>query len=116
MPTQTVDHRFNFGFGYDEVRDDYKVAAIFHEITKCYINAKIYSLKSDSWTTVDDHQGEMVYDGLGKLVNGKLHWLTSIVDGGWDIMSIDLVYEKCRKVEQPCYGRTFPFNTWSVGK
>ncbi|KAM3202926.1 hypothetical protein P3L10_030552 [Capsicum annuum] len=105
MPTQmvTTGYCFNYGFGYDEVHNDYKIVALFREISKHCVDAKIYSLKSDSWRILDDAQGEMLYDGSGKLVNGKLHWVT-IVDGGWSIMSIDMVDEKCRKVEQPYYG------------
>ncbi|KAH0675315.1 hypothetical protein KY285_023116 [Solanum tuberosum] len=98
MPTQTFRFSFTCGFGYDEVHDDYKLVAIFRDI-----HVKIYSLKSDSWRALDDFQGEMVYNSLSKFLNGKLHWVTS-VDDGWDIMSIDLVNEKWRKVEQPCYG------------
>ncbi|KAK4376842.1 hypothetical protein RND71_003138 [Anisodus tanguticus] len=73
------------------------------EIGKSYNDVKTYSLKSNSWRTLDDFQGEMVYSSSGKLMNGKLHWVTT-ADGGWDIMSIDLVDEIRRKVEQPCYG------------
>ncbi|KAK4715791.1 hypothetical protein R3W88_014129 [Solanum pinnatisectum] len=89
MPTQTFRCSFTCGFGYDEVHDDNKLVAIF-----CDIHVKIYSLKSDSWRALDDYQGEM------------LHWVTS-VDDGWDIMSIDLVDEKWRKVEQPLLGSDF---------
>ncbi|KAM3358727.1 hypothetical protein P3S68_021660 [Capsicum galapagoense] len=118
MPTQmvTTGYCFNYGFGYDEVHNDYKIVALFREISKHCVDAKIYSLKSDSWRILDDAQGEMLYDGSGKLVNGKLHWVT-IVDGGWSIMSIDMVDEKCRKVEQPCYGvDQFSLTLGSVGK
>ncbi|PHT68129.1 hypothetical protein T459_27616 [Capsicum annuum] len=118
MPTQmvTTGYCFNYGFGYDEVHNDYKIVALFREIRKHCVGAKIYSLKSDSWRILDDAQGEMLYDGSGKLVNGKLHWVT-IVDGGWSIMSIDMVDEKCRKVEQPCYGvDQFSLTLGSVGK
>ncbi|XP_060203017.1 F-box/kelch-repeat protein At3g23880-like [Lycium barbarum] len=89
-----------YGFGYDEVHDDYKVVSIFFESKNRYI-ANIFSLKSDSWRTLDDFQGRVLYRSWGKLVNGKLHWLTG--DDAWGIMSIDLVDEKCRKMEQPCY-------------
>lgn len=110
MPTKTADYSFSYGFGYDEVLDDYKVVAIFIEISKCYCDAKIYSLNSDSWRTLDDFQRKMVRGSSGKLVNGKLHWLTK----GWGIMSIDLVDEKCRKVEQPCYRKEIYFLTLGV--
>ncbi|KAM3358730.1 F-box/kelch-repeat protein isoform X1 [Capsicum galapagoense] len=119
MPQQTYNYRFNYGFGYDEALDDYKVLAIFDENCKCHVNAynlkiKIYNLKSDSWRTLDDIQSEMIYYGSGKLLNGKLHWVTTVVYGGWGVMSIDLVDEKCRKVEHPCYGVENYFLTLGV--
>ncbi|XP_060214326.1 F-box/kelch-repeat protein At3g23880-like [Lycium barbarum] len=103
VPTQMNNYRCSYGFGYDEVHDDYKVVAVFCEISKHNDDAKIYSLRSDSWRTLDDFQGGMVYHSSPKLVNGKLHWVTTVGDGR-GIMSIDLVVEKCRKVEQPCFG------------
>ncbi|XP_059316547.1 F-box/kelch-repeat protein At3g23880-like [Lycium ferocissimum] len=113
--TQTDDYHFSYGFGYDEVHDDYKVVAIFREISKRKYDAKIYSLKSDSWRTLDDFQGKILFNeySSGKLVNGKLHWVTT---GGDDrvITSIDLVDEKCRKVMEPYYGEESLYLTLGV--
>ncbi|XP_059291388.1 F-box/kelch-repeat protein At3g23880-like [Lycium ferocissimum] len=93
--------KVKYGFGYDEVHDDYKVVSIFFDSNNRYVDAKIYSLMSDSWRTLDDFQGRVFPRHSSKLVNGKLHLVTD--DDGWGIMSVDLVDEKCRKMEQPFY-------------
>ncbi|XP_006360353.1 F-box/kelch-repeat protein At3g23880-like [Solanum tuberosum] len=108
-PTLRCGYYFMYGFGYDEVHDDYKVVGIF-----CIFGAggsydvevKIYGLKSDSWRNVDDFQGGVLLNDSGKFVKGKLHWATTARLGeynGWDIISIDLKDEKWGKIEQPCY-------------
>nr|XP_009605913.1 F-box/kelch-repeat protein At3g23880-like [Nicotiana tomentosiformis] len=85
-------------FGYDEVHDDYKVVGIFYTSTHGYV---VYSLKTESWRRLDDVQGGILYHRSAKLVNRKFHWETMRVDG-WGITSVDLVDEKCQKVELPC--------------
>ncbi|MCD9641141.1 hypothetical protein HAX54_027085 [Datura stramonium] len=87
--------RFRFGFGYDELHDDYKLVTIF-----CDVKVEMYSLKSDSWRKMDDFQVGEVDTFLPTLVNSKLHWLTKA--GG--ILYIDLTDEKWGKLEHPLYG------------
>ncbi|XP_015162576.1 F-box/kelch-repeat protein At3g06240-like [Solanum tuberosum] len=44
----------DYGFGYDELRDDYKVVGIFYIQGRSHgSEVKIYSLKSNSWTNID---------------------------------------------------------------
>uniref|UniRef100_M1D3F7 F-Box protein n=1 Tax=Solanum tuberosum TaxID=4113 RepID=M1D3F7_SOLTU len=105
-----------YGFGYDEVHDDYKVV-IFNEIETNMIRefeVKMYSLKSDSWRCVDDCPRMAQFNVSGKFVNGKLHWdststywksdLATFCDGYRDpnIISIDLADEKWGEMDQPC--------------
>ncbi|XP_016499585.1 F-box/kelch-repeat protein At3g23880-like [Nicotiana tabacum] len=108
-----------YGFGYDEFHDDYKVVGIFNNYGGSdYVEFKMYSLKSDSWTSVD-YCGEilnasgssqkMKLDGWGLFVNGKLHWdtITSgpVVRTGKNIISFDLANEKWDKLEKPLVGK-----------
>ncbi|XP_060181742.1 F-box/kelch-repeat protein At3g23880-like [Lycium barbarum] len=108
-PKLRCGYYFMYGFGYDEVRDDYKVVGIFCIFGSggAYeVEVKIYGLKSDSWRNVDDFQGGLLLNDSGKFVNGKLHWATTARLGEyncWDIISVDLTDEKWGKVEQPCY-------------
>ncbi|KAH0707238.1 F-box/kelch-repeat protein At3g23880-like [Solanum tuberosum] len=111
-----------YGFGYDELRDDYKVLGIFYN--RCGLDGgevKIYSLKSDSWTSVDyigeeilntsDSNRKMRLGYSGFFVNGKLHWDTITFGPNpgdvcrcRDIIYFDLANEKWEKVEKPSYG------------
>ncbi|XP_060180332.1 F-box protein CPR1-like [Lycium barbarum] len=98
-----------YGFGYDEIHDDYKVVScMFSSYDKfCPAEVKIYSLKSDSWRSIHSLQGGVYFRELGKFVNGKLHWATiddHHLDKGCNIISIDLACEKLGAVELPCYG------------
>ncbi|XP_049403407.1 F-box/kelch-repeat protein At3g23880-like [Solanum stenotomum] len=101
VPTQMCRCWSMCGFGYDEVHDDYKVVGIFSSMIKSYFEAVIYSLKNDSWRTLEDFKPGMSYCSSSKFVNGKLHWII-MRKGRWGIMSIDLVDEKWGKVELPC--------------
>ncbi|KAG5581932.1 hypothetical protein H5410_052559 [Solanum commersonii] len=92
-----------FGFGYDELHDDYK---------------------SDSWTNVDycdegtffvtkssGYCGETLIDN-DSFVDGKLHWSTSTSIPGPDpnvhkgkyIIAFDLANKNWEKVEKPSFG------------
>nr|XP_016514827.1 PREDICTED: F-box/kelch-repeat protein At3g06240-like [Nicotiana tabacum] len=105
MPALDFECRSMYGFGYDEVNDDYKVVAVFSKMTSACVS--MYSLKNDSWRRLDDIQGPVAYNCWPKLVSRKLHWVH--VGEGRTIMSIDLVDEKYGKVEQHRYeeGRKF---------
>ncbi|PHU16086.1 hypothetical protein BC332_17291 [Capsicum chinense] len=66
------------GFGYDESHDDYKAQFIICCRNSSHHVVNIYSLRSDSWTTVHEHfQGIFLISRLGKYVNGKLYWASS---------------------------------------
>ncbi|KAG5602020.1 hypothetical protein H5410_033390 [Solanum commersonii] len=98
-----------YGFGYDEIHDDYKVVRVrstCQHQNKHYNEFEVYSLKSDSWRSIHCLKNELLFTEVGKFVNGKLHWATC--DGhfheGWSISSIDLSCEEWGVVELPCYG------------
>ncbi|CAN4090921.1 unnamed protein product [Withania somnifera] len=108
-PMLRCGYYFMYGFGYDEVHDDYKVVGIFCIFGSggsYNVEVKIYGLKRDFWRNVDDFDGGVLLNDSGKFVKGKLHWATTArlaEYNGWEIISIDLTDEKWGKVEQPCY-------------
>ncbi|KAG5604083.1 hypothetical protein H5410_025575 [Solanum commersonii] len=79
----------NYGFGFDETRDDYKVA--------------------NSWRTINKFQGNFLVNSPGKFVDGKLYWaLSADVDtfNMCNIISLDLADEMWRRLEIPnSYGK-----------
>ncbi|XP_045832906.1 F-box/kelch-repeat protein At3g06240-like [Trifolium pratense] len=91
------------GFGYDKVRDDYKliryVSYLPHLRDLSYDDLwEIYSLKSNTWKKLDFidphlHQFILGFNGNGKRVyiNGMCHWwnLSPSDDGGVDLVSFD---------------------------
>ncbi|KAM3326592.1 F-box/kelch-repeat protein like [Capsicum chacoense] len=109
------DCSFVYGFGYDEYNDDYKVVCVRHRflILEDHVVVKSYSLKSNSWSSMDDIPDVVRLIKPCKFVNGKLHWTgvlswANSIYGGfhkdWNIVSIDLADEKWGEVEQPRYG------------
>ncbi|KAM3321527.1 hypothetical protein P3S67_002678 [Capsicum chacoense] len=84
-----------------------------HMVLADDVEIKVYSLKSDSWTSVDycgetniikNNDGSYV-DSLSfsaEFANGKLHW--NIGREKKNIVSFDLANEKWDKVEKPSYG------------
>nr|XP_016475494.1 PREDICTED: F-box/kelch-repeat protein At3g23880-like [Nicotiana tabacum] len=101
-----------YGIGYDEVHDDYKLVCVFRNSSyniSHYVEVNVYSLNSDSWTSINDfHSGEQLIR-WGMFMNGKLHWASSTSHDfhsycGWDISYIDLAHGKWGKMDTPCYG------------
>nr|AAT39292.1 Putative F-box domain containing protein, identical [Solanum demissum] len=83
-----------------------------------YIN--IYSLKADSWRTINKFQGNFLVNSPGKFVNGKIYWaLSADVDtfNMCNIISLDLADETWRRLELPdSYGKgSYPLALGVVG-
>ncbi|KAH0698839.1 hypothetical protein KY284_013054 [Solanum tuberosum] len=101
-------HHSMYGFVYDEVHGDYKVVAGFNNEGYGYsflVKVKMYSLNSDSWTSLEDFESGVLGTKSGVFVNGKLHWANSVYRrSGWDIISVDLADRTWGEVEQPYYG------------
>ncbi|CAN4120784.1 unnamed protein product [Withania somnifera] len=97
---------FMYGFGYDEIHDDYKVVAGY----RCsgLVKVDMYSVDSGSWRSIDDFPCGVLSMKSGVLVNGKLHWANTTYQtipsaDAWGIISINLADGKWGKVEQPFY-------------
>lgn len=77
-----------YSFGYDEFHDDYKVVALFASLTiSNQDEVEIYSLKGDSWRSIDHRPSESL-DGSGKFLNGNFIGLMMLVMAGTSILLI----------------------------
>ncbi|KAH0686140.1 hypothetical protein KY289_018901 [Solanum tuberosum] len=106
-----------YGFGFDEVHRDYKVVVGFLNESYAYsflVKVKMYSLNSNSWTSIEDFETGNICTKSGMFVNGKLLWANDIYHtSGSDIISFDLADRAWGKVQQPYYGeRDF---CWTLG-
>ncbi|CAI9088013.1 OLC1v1022240C1 [Oldenlandia corymbosa var. corymbosa] len=126
-----------YGFGYDETRDDYKVVRIVqfrrNKVMNDYDNstrslvqkeAKIYSLKSNSWKSVspDDlfpHPVMFEHYEITTLANYALHWVVRSDDGRNAIAALDLRSDKYHLVPWPQSDDDDDFNLkrtcWALG-
>lgn len=101
-----------FGFGYDEINDDYKVVRIIQfygeDVWDSFENeVKVFSLKQNSWRRIQDFPYYLRYKrSWGILANGALHWVVSRKpesDPSNVIAAFDLASEEYRLVPQPDY-------------
>ncbi|EYU34227.1 hypothetical protein MIMGU_mgv1a017959mg, partial [Erythranthe guttata] len=90
-------HGVGYGFGYDELSEDYKVVIIkdgqHSQQHKTPTRTRMYSSKTDSWKEIENLK-KCVFQYDGKFVNGRLHWLVGELGCGWDIVALDLAEEK----------------------
>ncbi|XP_071939411.1 F-box/kelch-repeat protein At3g23880-like [Coffea arabica] len=98
------EYYISWGFGYDEINDDYKVAAVV-----CVVDdhgepsgseVKVYSTKSETWRSIGDFQGGYPLEEYGRFVNGKLHWSLDREDCGY-IGSLDLATGMYGQIKKP---------------
>lgn len=99
-----------YGFGYDESNGDYKVVVIF-----CFVGSggsyetdvKFYSLRTNTWTRIEDIFPGIPLNDSGRYVSGSLHWAASGVQGSsytWDIVSLELANGRYGKIVLPNCG------------
>ncbi|KAH0702421.1 hypothetical protein KY290_017718 [Solanum tuberosum] len=109
-----------YGFGFDEVHRDYKVVVGFHNEGYAYsflVKVKMYSLNSNSCTSIDDFETGKICTKSGMFVNGNLLWANDIYHtSGSDIISFDLAERTWGKVQQPYHGERFLLDPGSFGK
>ncbi|XP_060171333.1 F-box/kelch-repeat protein At3g23880-like [Lycium barbarum] len=106
LPNPKRECCYMYGFGYDELHEDYKVVSV------CSSNeVNIYGLNSDSWRrNIDDDfpSWRRLDKSEGIFVNGKLHWANNTSENNrsyisWSIICIGLADGKWGKMELPCF-------------
>ncbi|KAL8544315.1 hypothetical protein ACS0TY_004741 [Phlomoides rotata] len=93
-----------YGFGYDELNDDYKVFGVLFEFCELGIRfaiRKVYSLRTNSWNDIKG-KDDFSFDNGGKYVNGKLHW-GRLLTNKRVIISFDLNSYENGVVELPSF-------------
>lgn len=90
-----------FGFGYDQLNEDYKVVLIIPDDSNGPLDkwVKVYSLKTNSWRKIEDFPHAIPSSGSGKFVNGVPHCAIKGI-----IVSFDLENETYGEIVQPNYG------------
>ncbi|KAF3619676.1 putative SUN domain-containing protein 2-like [Capsicum annuum] len=72
-----------YGFGYDELHHDYKAVCIFYNYTNDFVDdveVKVYSLKSESWNSVEYFGESFFIKNSGGFYEDTLH---STLSCGW---------------------------------
>ncbi|KAJ7954984.1 putative F-box family protein [Quillaja saponaria] len=83
---------YTYGFGYDNINDDYKV---IRTCNGALVN--VYSLRTDSWRWTGIFPYQVAYVESGKLLNGALHWVVRLgedIGSGFAVAVFDLTKEK----------------------
>ncbi|CAK7345030.1 unnamed protein product [Dovyalis caffra] len=102
-------HVYVFGFGYDCVRDDYKVVRIAQfgggGMRSFESEVKVYSLRKQSWRRIGDMPYCVHYPGAnGVFAGGALHWVvgenpeSNVAN---IVVALDLEAEDYKVVPQP---------------
>ncbi|KAL2530868.1 F-box/kelch-repeat protein [Forsythia ovata] len=97
-----------YGFGYDELNDDYKVAENFGFATDAYsfsAKLKIFSLRTNSWKEIENWPGAYPSRRRARtcaFVNGAFHW-SGRPNGRWQITSLNTETELYGEISLPEY-------------
>ncbi|XP_076900784.1 F-box/kelch-repeat protein At3g06240-like [Bidens hawaiensis] len=91
-----------WGFGYDSLRDDYKVivGARRGKNQTCF---QVLSLKSNVWSDIGEKKYTLFSNAAGILCNGALHWSIINLDESMkaSIISFDLSNEEFKEIPLP---------------
>ncbi|XP_019155378.1 PREDICTED: F-box protein CPR30-like [Ipomoea nil] len=100
------DQNVFYGFGYDNVSDDYKVLRIAQSYD-CESEVKVFSMKSNSWRKIHCFLHYLKYERAhGVQAAGALHWVVSRKpDSEMEnlLAAFDLGTEEYRLVPEPNY-------------
>lgn len=112
-----------FGFGYDELKDDYKVFTVVGDSS---YKVSVYSSKSDCWRMINgDFPFTKDFIERGKFAYGAIHWEFNPAKKEFNptkkkkkiekkiIASLDVKTEAYREVCQPKYGEDLM--DWTLG-
>ncbi|GJU20138.1 F-box associated domain containing protein [Tanacetum coccineum] len=96
-----------YGFGYDELSNDYKVVITGIELKMATIT---YSLKTGKWKEIGHFPCAHPLDD-GKLLNAALHWVAGkrTTSGSRKIVSLDLAKETYGEILQPEYRKGYNY-------
>ncbi|KAL7085701.1 hypothetical protein ACP275_14G295000 [Erythranthe tilingii] len=115
FPKKSLYHKFQYGFGYDDSTDDYKIVCTSF-CAEPY-QTKIYSLKTDSWKRIEnfDKGSPLGIGSEGIFVKGKFYWETMDWKAAekcdrWKIVSLSFVEEKFEFVARPKHFLEYEFN------
>ncbi|XP_038698579.1 F-box protein CPR1-like [Tripterygium wilfordii] len=113
----------SFGFGYDNIHDDYKAVRIMGFDPKDSLRAhevKVYSLRTNTWKRVQDfpYLGYIFRQDYGAFANGASHWLLFRIrpTDNFDhidtdlIAAFDYVKEEFQVLPQPEYTEVYGHN------
>lgn len=105
-----------YGFGYDELTNDFKVVAISscrHPFNECVVS--IYSSKTSYWRMIGKFPIEGVLDGDGIFTSKAIHWIIRPSVGfnypKFVIVSLDLTTETYREILPPECGEEVYWHT-----
>ncbi|XVF78144.1 hypothetical protein PTKIN_Ptkin14bG0105700 [Pterospermum kingtungense] len=72
----SLPYKISVGFGFDSIRDDYKVLKITKKnVLDKYVEVELYSLKTNSWKILDPPKYDLYSDDFMAFVNGVVHWV-----------------------------------------
>ncbi|XP_027118999.1 F-box/kelch-repeat protein At3g06240-like [Coffea arabica] len=107
VPEYSDQYYIIFGFGYDEVNDDYKVVEIICTFDDCAVlssgrrDVNVYSMRNESWKRLGNFQGGYIaQEQCGIVLNGNLHWPLK-KEGYLSICCVDLPSETYREMGLP---------------
>uniref|UniRef100_A0A803N7S8 F-box domain-containing protein n=2 Tax=Chenopodium quinoa TaxID=63459 RepID=A0A803N7S8_CHEQI len=110
-----------FGFGYDSGSDDYKVLRMMQCVgpnDEILNDARVYSLRKNSWRKIDHMPYHVIYDDGGVLLDGVLHYVASKVAFSRKTKSIakfDIRTETYSVMDGPDYDRSLQSWTMYLG-
>ncbi|XP_047339508.1 F-box protein CPR1-like [Impatiens glandulifera] len=102
-----------YGFGYDEINDDYKVVRIVvlkRDFSGDPIDyeIKVYSLKTNSWHMADKFgYCPILCRTRDSIAGGAMHWISTVAESKSEserlLVAFDISTEKYRIIPQPKY-------------